>query len=251
MTRPTFVHIHASGLWDAPAERWQAYVNWLCGKADIVTLTEVTLRRFNVPRGWDVVWFSGAGRNECAVLFKTSVFERTDEVAWAVPISRTPYALGSGKVRPRVHLIGVELRHKRSGNIVNAEVFHTPSAVEGKGGLIKGVRRVTALLECFSGVTAHRKVDLRGEASFVAADWNLDHKKAWVRALLRSSVRGFRTAWRDPLPRQGNMHFGRLIDGVRFTKQLVLVERSRVLGRFSPFDHRAIRTEFGWRAAPR
>lgn len=239
---PDFTHIQLSGLWDASPARWQAAIDAACKRADIVTVTESTLLRFHAPHGFVLIHFEGPGRNECSILYRKEMFEETGEDPWCLPVSKTPYALGSGKIRPRIHLLGVELRHRRTSEVVNAEVLHTPSAIEGKGGLVAGVRRTKALTEALAAITAHRKSELRGEASIIGGDWNLDLRKKWVQAFYRSTLRGFRNAWRT-LPKSGT-HGKRVIDGVRFTKRLRVVGSSAVLAPVAGFDHRMVRTHF-------
>lgn len=248
MPERDFTHIHVSGLWDAPRARWIALLKSAMRIADVITVTEFTQDPTHgwLPDGWSKVHFSGAGRNECAIFWKQSTFRTTRESPWIIPISKTPYALGSGKIRPRVHLLGLELEHIATGKTANFEVFHTPSAIEGHGGLVAGVRRTRAMLECLSAVNIHRKTELKGEATVLSADWNLNLKLPWVQAFFRSRLRGFRSAWRRPLPSQGS-HGKRLIDGPRFTNKLKLSRSSRLAGIFRPFDHRMVITEFAFR----
>lgn len=249
MHEPHFVEAHISGLWDAPRGRWVALLKTAARAADVITVTEFTQDPTGdwVPEGFAKVHFTGLGRNECAIFYRIDTFPRALE-RWCIPISKTPYALGSGKVRPRVHLLGVELEH-HTGRKVNIEVFHTPSAIEGRNALIRGVRRTKALLECFSSIQTHKRAELRGEANLLAADWNLNLKLAWVRALLKVRLRGWHSAWRK-MPSDGS-HGERLIDGVRVSRQLRVLGTSRLANSFAPFDHRMVLTVIGWRPTKR
>lgn len=245
--QPHFTQVHISGLWDAPHDRWVALIKSAVRTgADIITITEFTQSPLKgwLPEGFQILHFTGDGRNECAILYRTSVFRPSKQRPWCIPISKTPYALGSGKVRPRVHLTGIELEHAETGNLVNVEVFHTPSAIEGRNALIRGVRRTKAMLECLSSIAAHRKAELRGEANILAADWNLNLRLVWVAALLRARLRGFRNAWRV-LPKGGS-HGKRLIDGIRVSKKLRVIGSSRLASLIRPFDHRMVITELAW-----
>lgn len=240
-----FTHAHISGLWDARDRLWRiALSQAIKAGADVITVTEFTLDPIEAPKGWTKIHFSGEGRKECAIFFDNSVWALTER--WCIPISKTLYALGSGKIRPRVHLVGVELVHRASGEILNVEVYHAPSAIEGGKGLVNGVRRVKAALECFAAIRAHRRRELKGEASILAADWNLDLRKAWVRALLKTRV-GLRNGW-GKLPRDGTRG-KRIIDGVRYTAKHVRAIGGTRLGPQTPtFDHRMVLTRFGWPA---
>jgi hypothetical protein len=242
-----FVHTHLSGLWDASKDRWAVVLRAALSGTDILTITEWTQKPLGPEwfkdHGFTLVEFTGYGREECAIAVRDTTFKVTDR--WCIPISKTAYALGSGKIRPRVHLAGVELEHRDSGHVLNVEVFHTPSAIEGRNSLIRGVKRVRALMECFSAIRAHRKTELAGEPVLLAADWNLNLKLPWVAALLKVQLRGLRSAWKRPFPKDGS-HGKRLIDGVRISRKLrALGKGSRLRGRFAPFDHRMVRTVLG------
>lgn len=242
-----FAHTHVSGLWDASKFRWADVLRAALRDSDIVTITEWTQTPLDPAwfkdRGFTLVRFDGdIGRTECAIAVKDATFKVTDR--WCIPISKTLYALGSGKIRPRVCLAGVEVRHLESDRVVNFEVFHSPSAIEGKGGLIAGVRRVKANLECYAGIRQHRRIELKGEPLVVAADWNLDLKKLWVQTLLKTRV-GMQNAWKRPWPRGGS-HGPRLIDGLRYTKHLRALGRGSRLGNpMPPFDHIMVKTVLG------
>jgi hypothetical protein len=244
MREPHFTEVHLSGLWDAPRPRWVALIKAAAYEADVITITEFTQLPIGAwtPDGFELIYYPGQGRNECAILYKTKTFPRVLD-RWCIPISRTPYALGSGKIRPRIHLLGAELEHV-SGERANIEVWHAPSAIEGKNGLIRGVRRVKALFEALTAINLHRKAELRGEANVLAADWNLNLKRPWVAALLRAKLRGLRNAWR--IWPQGGSHGDRLIDGIRVSRKLRIVGSSRLAKPFAPFDHRMVMTELAW-----
>lgn len=240
-----FNHTHVSGLWDAPRERWLVLLKSVFRDSDVVTVTEFTQSPIGewLPEGWAKIHVDGAGRNECAIFYRLDTWAPVER--WCIPISKTPYALGSGKVRPRVHLLGAALRHVKSGRVVNFEVFHTPSAIEGKNGLIRLVRRSKAMLECLSAISLHRRADLKGEPVVLAADWNLNLKLVWVQAFLRARLRRLRSAWKRPLPDDGS-HGKRLIDGIRISKHLRAIGRgSRLRSLIRPFDHRSVTTVLG------
>lgn len=245
--QPEFEHIHLSGLWDAPKVRWAAAITMAHRLASVVSVTEFTLAPVKAPKGWAVYHPSGEGRKECAIFWDTEVWD-DPQGKFAEPISHTDYALGSGKTRPPVHLIGLSLRHRATGKRVTFEVLHTPSAIEGHGGLVAGVRRAKAMNEAMTGILKRRKAH-KHEDTVLSGDWNLNLKLPWVQAYFRARLRGFRNGWRI-MPKSGT-HGKRLIDGVRITRRLRIIGSSMVLSPVAGFDHRMVLTTIGWRASKR
>jgi hypothetical protein len=248
----TFTHAHFSGRWDASARDWRRATRRATALASVVTFTETTSRNPRPVGAWAA--YHGEerpGANEGSVLWDGDVWEQHGP-GFAVPVSRTIFALGNGKPRPRVHLIGVPLRHKPTGRVVVVAVFHMPSAVESARGLVPGVRRSAALVEACAGMVAYRR-GLRKEyprAAFLfAGDLNLNVRRPWVRAFLRAALPGLRTAWKR-LPERGT-HGSRVIDDARHSRRLQVVGTARRLAKPDGFDHAPLLTRFRFRKGRR
>lgn len=248
MAATDFKHVHLSGLWDASHARWAAALTEAMRVGDVVSVTEYTQEplplHWFAARGWGAVHFTGAGRSEGLIIWDKEVFDDPSD-RFCLPISTTPFALGKGTIRPRTHLTGVSLRHRKAGKRVTFEVYHSPSAVEGKGGLIERARRAKAWLECLGAIAKHKR-ELKGRAVVLSADFNIDLRKRWARTLLATRLRGFRSAWRK-LP-AGGTHGKRIIDGVRYTRKLRLTMATRLGKIIDGFDHRMVITGFAFRA---
>jgi hypothetical protein len=250
MAEPTFTHVHLSGLWDASHARWATALTEAMSAGDVVSLTEYTQEPLPLhwfeARGWGAVHFTGPGRAEGLIIWDKKVFDDPRD-KFCLPISTTPFALGKGTIRPRTYLTGVTLRHRASGKSVTFEVYHSPSAVEGKGGLIARARRAKAWLECLGAIVKHKRVELKGQQTVLSADWNVDLRLAWARALLAARLPGFKSAW-IRFPQGFGTHGKRVIDGPRHTRRLRVLNGGSRLGKIiNGFDHRMVVTDFGWR----
>lgn len=236
--------VHQSGLWDATDAQWTAAAKQAVRHGAIASFTETTSFKPQPPKGWGAYHGENApGANEATILWDRDEFDQIGP-GFAVPVSKTSFALGNGKPRPRIHLIGVPLKHKASGRVVVRCVVHTPSAVEGKSGLVEGARRALAYRETLSGIASVRK-SLRkrfpGAAIVVAGDWNLNLRLPWTKALIRTAMPGLKSSWRS-MPQRGT-HGTRVIDDIRHNKRLV-VKRTGLLPRPLGFDHTPVLTIF-------
>lgn len=251
MAMPAFYHVHHSGLWDASAAHWGVAVARACRAASVVSLTETTVFKPSGPKGWHAYHGeSRPGANEATILWDGDVWEAVGR-GFAVPLSKTPFALGKGTIRPRVHAIGQVLRHRTSGRVVVFLVVHTPSAVEGAGRLVAGARRANAYRETLAGLSRLRRSLRKAhpDAAFViSGDWNLNLRLRWAKALLRTAMPGVRSSWRR-MPKDGT-HGPRVIDDARHTRRLT-TRGSILLPRVPTFDHTPVLTLFRFGKARR
>lgn len=253
MSATSFALPHCSGLWDAPAVQWAALTGRLCALGSIVTFTETTTHKPHGPKGW--LAYHGEqkpGAFECSVLWDGAVWEQIGK-GFAEPVSKTTFALGNGKPRPQVHLVGVVLRHRATGHELIVSVVHTPSAVEAARGLVHGARRAVAYTETLAGITRVRKSLRKAhpKAAFVVnGDWNLNLRLPWVSPLLRAGLRGLKSSWRH-MPKSGTHGSGRrVIDGGRHSRRLVTKRGSTVLKRQAHFDHSPVLTHYAFKGRP-
>lgn len=250
---PDFVHVRASGLWDASASEWSAAVRYVTGLGDVCSFTETTLHEPKPPQGWHS-WHGHEtpGANEASILWDGRVWEVAGP-GFSVPVSKTTFALGNGKPRPRIHLTGIPLRHRKTGRVVIFSEVHTPSAVEGKKGLVQGVRRSLAYRETLAGITAQRRALRKvypGAAFVVGGDWNVNLRLPWARATLRAALPGLASSWRR-LPVRGSHGNGRrVIDDTRHSSRVTTVGATLLL-RPKGFDHTPVLTRFRFRRKAR
>lgn len=250
MSTQTFTTAHASGLWTAPRQAWAQLEHDLARLATLVTYTETTTPGAIVGRraGWD--HYPGdnrPGANENTITWDHDTWDPLGP-GFTEAITQTLYALGNGHTRPPVHATVQPLQHTPTSRQLAVIVIHAPSAIQGRGRLIGGVRRTIANLEMYAGLRRLRR-RLRqqhpGIAFLIVGDWNLDHRLAWVRALLRTRV-GLRNAWHKLPPPHRGTHGRRVIDAGRHSRHLK-TNGTELLHHRPPFDHTPTRTTYQWR----
>lgn len=258
-----FTHVHASGLWSygvrtagksaerasRERERLRADAASYRATAGIVTHTEM----MNGTHAGAVL--GGAGECWSSYLPEPAHNDGKDENAiewnstWAARAKST-VKLTDRRIRSRqLYATVVRLRERlsdRLGRTVIVMATHLPSDVEGRWSTddakvlahksaLAGWRRLVARLR-----------EQYPTASFIlAADWNLDHKKAWVRRELGNRLgNGLTNAWPASYDGSGT-HGRRLIDAD--WRRGVDVRRAFVHGDVVSSDHDPFQVRYRFR----
>ena len=241
-TTEQLVHVRISGEASATSEQWMDALDvWGCG-ADVIDLSEVAAHRGSlVAWAWDMYYnlhhSSERGKSENAVLvhqeFGTVLIERHPLL--------TPLRLRTARKAP-LHAIKVLIRTHVTGSRIWDVATHAPAHVEGKGRLLPGWASEVyrSVMLGLTELTYGRRADGR----IISADWNLNVRRRWVRAYLRSLFPGTKPGWDfKSLPERGTIGgHGRLIDGPR--SDLPIAEHSVILKPMPGFKHRAVRTVY-------
>lgn len=206
-----FVHLHSSGRYDRSPESLGRAVARYIKDADLVTFTEVEYEnREKVLRkvvGWGCATGDISPRNDAGIIWDNSVWrliaEGNEVIADVAAAGQKP-----------VSATWAVLEHKPSTKTVIVIALHAPSDVEGGNGL-KRTQRVTAWWSVANGVRKLWK-KISGEYStdgiLVAADWNVNLKKLWVRTLFKTTYPSFALVWSGKhFPKDGT-HHSRIID---------------------------------------
>jgi hypothetical protein len=232
-------HVHASGRFTATPAQLAAALDVFAATdaggvaADVITLTEVSPNRYDLPlaewaelNGFDLHHPKLRGRDECAVLSRLPIDRRK---AWRL----TDLTLKVGRTAP-LYLVAAQLHDGPW-----FAVWHSPAHNAGLSTVGKAELPTRVYRSALTGLRAARLKMHRGGV-VLAADWNLDLRRPEIVAQLGK-----------PYPR---MHFGvdvdeapteggRVIDGV--LTNLPIVESSVTLPAQPGFDHKGVLTVLG------
>lgn len=205
-------------------------------KADVIVWTEASHNAEVLGR--KTPWHTWSSENEMVIQTRLGFF--------SAPCSHVPpqkalaprnrFRTANGEFRPPVPARIV--RAKYDGRRVFIIGAHMPASVEGREGLRGKWARVRAYREALSNLRElldQIKAGHPGAAIIVANDWNLNHKRFWVRAYLRRRLNmKFRYRFWRSLP--GDLA-PRLVSTV-WTHNCEVVWAAQLPKR-EPFDHRA------------
>lgn len=203
-------HLHSSGKNDRALSKVQEALQEYAEVADLITLTEQQRRSkadLSMP-GWEVTKKAGPGDGDPAVLTDRRVWKVVR--VWIDKLSDREQRRGPGGPPPP-HALTVLLEHRKNGKRLLVSVVHLPSHVQGDWR--ENAYRVRLWRECVKEwkrkVNRRRRI-FKAKVMFIA-DWNLDIKKRWVRAVLKFYFPALRLTWRKPFPGRGT-HHRRIID---------------------------------------
>lgn len=205
--------LHASGRYDE-SPRWlrRDLARWM-DRHSIVTLTEVAdpARRAALwHKGWSVTTGRGEGPGECAILSDRRLWKRLER--------RThPLTAGGGALRLKapLHCATAVFARRGTGRRIIVSTAHLPAHVETRlrlwsasGRRMKLDEQSFAWVEAVHAWALHieRMRELYPDADvWVVADWNVDGRKAWARALIRDLMEPAGTDLRFARPSGGTL----------------------------------------------
>jgi hypothetical protein len=271
MAFPEFRHIHCSSRFDRPAALLESDMDNWQDASDLVTLTEISNDRLAATmraKGWD--YFNAKksqGQDECGVTWRTSMWGKTKSVT--IKLNNDAYYRLDGRVADPVVSCSVVLKHRTSGHRLLVSVTHMPAHVEGFGGWrtteYKWQARKAAYLSSLKNWNVHVDDLIRKQkpdATLVIADWNLNLKQDWIRALLRQTFGDLKQAWQRfptsggslqggpvaPLGAPGKGYADRIIDGTLYRGAVVSTEPN-LMATVRSSDHRPYHEAFRFKAA--
>lgn len=255
MDMTKFKHIHSSSLWSRSPATLRTAAERYNEKADLITYTEVqaenregAVRRAN---GKEFGFVSGdkSYSNDCAISFRKERFEllhkenfKSTNLFW--------YNVKGRKRDPQYATIGVFLDKVANKKLV-VTVIHLASAVEDP--MSKGVstRRTAAWYSSFRRTKKRSnklKRKYKAKGILLIADYNLDFKKRWVRALLKSLAPAYRLTWKKVNQIKGGTHYrGRIIDATLIKGKIKVRGSARLMKDDNSSDHRPYIETLVWK----
>jgi hypothetical protein len=265
MATPAFTHIHCSSRFDRSAESLESDLDDWMSQSSLITVTEVNndnraakLRE----KGWS--YFNSKlnqGQDDVGIAWeKANWAQRTGSTK---KLSHTTFQRGTRPVY--VYAATVVLRRTDSGHKLLASVSHMPAHVEGRGDFAttedQWQARKKAYLDALTGWSTWVKDQERKhntDASLIVADWNINLKDDWFRALLTDHWgEKYDQAWKHFPTSGGSLGGGptapdgspgkggsdRIIDGSLF-RDLIVTGEPDLMDRVASSDHRPYKESF-------
>jgi hypothetical protein len=225
-------HAHLSTRYDKSVDALRRVVRGFTEYADIITLTEVDSEKREKALkfdGFGVITGDKTGRDDCGILWDVSVWQLIHKETFNV----SPYMAGN------IGAAVVILEHRKTGKAVLFSVIHTPSSVEGNG-RVEGGRRD----EWYAAVRNWRNKCKKLAKQYGAprmvlvADWNINLKARWVRAVVSSLFPRWKYVWDLRKLPVGGTHGPRLIDFTIYKGKLKVAVRPKIHRSTAASDHK-------------
>ena len=246
-----FTHAHSSSRYDRPPATLEQAARDYAERAQSLSVTEVErlLRRQALIRGlgpgWDTYAGSGNGNGDDTAAGWLGARWRLVYAESYRPTRLRIRRKGSSKLRDPIHATIVVLYDTVARRRMAWAVIHLPSAVERDLAKRHRTARAAQWLAAARGTKRRlnklsRRYKCHGRA--IAADWNINLKRRWARALLKTLAPRYTLAWKS-MP-AGGTHGSRLIDAVIYRGQLSAW--SQLAPDDDSSDHRPFLTHFTW-----
>jgi hypothetical protein len=150
---------------------------------------------------------------------------------------------GQGRTHA-TYAVSALFRHRATGRVLFLSVVHLPSHVQN-GQKFHDNAQARAWRSAVAGWNAYWdrvRAKAHPNAALFAADWNVDHKSAHWRDVIRSYFPALVPNWKGHMPKQGT-HGGRLIDA---TWAKTKATKSRLLKDDDSSDHRPYGDAYTW-----
>lgn len=248
-----FVHIHSSSRFDRSEASLTAAAAQYNSDADLVTYTEVefearedAVRKAN---GNDFGMISGdrGNANDSVICFKRERFHVLHKETFKA--TDLIYFTKAGHQRDPLYSTIAVLEDKRTGKAFVVSVTHLASSVEGE--LAKGeeTRRTLQWADALKNTKRRvnqlaRQFDAKGR--MVIADYNINFKKLWARALVKSVAPSYMLTWKN-VNIKGGTHGNRIIDGTLLRGNLAVKKPGAELYKDdASSDHRPYIETLSW-----
>lgn len=239
-----FVHIHSSGRFDRSPESLKAAVLKYQEDADVITLTEVsTGSRKKAVRDANGDAFSAVigdqgNHNDGVVVFNKSkyalVYYENHKAA-----NSTYFRKNGHRTKP-IYATIVVLREIKTDKYFVMTVIHLASSVEGDLYHKHKTLRTISWLKTFRGAknrTNLLKKRYKAQAAFFIADYNVNFKRAWARAVVKAVAPRYSNNWKKTAV-VGGTHGNRIIDATLIKGKAVSFGGAKLYANDDSSDHR-------------
>lgn len=220
--------------------------------SSLITVTEVTNNNRSAKlaeKGWR--YFNakddqGRDADNCAIAWRTDTWHR--RTGKILRLSNNTFDRTFGLQNLYIYACTVVLTHA-NGQRLLVSVAHPPAHIEGPGGFKTTTQgwlaRKNAYLSALKNWSRHvsdmqRKQQV--DATLIVADWNLNLKDNWVRALLKEHWGDYKLSWKHFPTEGGSLGGQRIIDGSLYRG--MSTDGAELMARSASSDHRPFRETF-------
>lgn len=220
--------------------------------AEIITWTEVEhehrerAMREALPK-WGHITGDKSYANDCGISFNPNRLsllfcdhDRTTE-------SRYPNV--KGMLRDPAYATYAVFKDNETGNVVVVAVVHLASSVEGDLRIKRITKRTISWTTGFIGTKRRTNRLMKvwdADAAAIVADFNVDFKMAWVRALIKAMAPSYSHTWRVHRI-DGGTHGRRLIDATLLRGRLRVQGSAVLMPDDNSSEHRPYRERLFWK----
>lgn len=230
--------IHSSSRFDRSPATLSRAMDSYTAKAAVVTLTEVgddQRVKAAIKNGFRLLNTDYGGWDDCAISVNKARFDVVHHEGYKLPMSNQGE---TGKFTSRAQIAVLE--DKDTGQFFVVSVAHFPAHLEGDMARGRKTERTVAWL--LNTQALRRRVNelkrkYKCDGALIVADWNLNFKKPWVRALFKAKFPYWKCSWRAPYPKDGT-HNARIIDATLYKGNIRVFEEARLLPDDDSSDHR-------------
>lgn len=240
-------HIHSSSRYDRSAESLRKAFSEYVKSAALVTFTEVEFepreRALHAPY-WKKVTGDESNRNDSAICWDTRRLELVHDEQF--PIKGSVFARAGGKKVDQLYATIAVLEDGLGASFV-VSVVHLPSSVEGDLAHGRKTGRTSAWYSAVRQVRKRTKTlkrKFKADACMIVADWNIDFKKPWARAVIKAAFPSWKLTWRQVEVR-GGTHGKRIIDGTVIKGNYSIIKGAYLIADDDSSDHRPYREILG------
>lgn len=240
-----FTHIHSSSRYDRSLASLEASAARYNSDAELVTYTEVeferrerALRRAN-GKAFGLVSGDESNANDCAIAYSKERFELLYEEQFQNATQVIYRTDGHQRDLP-YSTIGI-FKDKKNGKVFVVGVAHYASGVEGE--LYRNDQTYRRAIQWRQSTKNTKKRVNRlakkynADARMVVADWNVNFKKAWVRAMVKLIAPSYTNAWTN-VNVSGGTHGNRIIDATILRGALKVKGSAKLYADDASSDHR-------------
>lgn len=198
--RHSFRAVHLSGYHRATVAQVRAELDRHRANPTVALITGTENYKGEHNDAWREKGWRTFRTGELTITWRTAVLASTiaaDPPGWARQLSERTFHRGTGQPVKGLFSGVVRLQHTGTGRRVIVRWAHMPASVQAGSGWSKTLGRVLVYRDAMRTWRSIVRLTLRNHPDavlIVAADWNLDHGRKWVRSYLRRHLAPLRPA---------------------------------------------------------